>query len=301
MLTWQQYQVVRALAKQFVITDRMATALTNQSKAIQWLAKKDDDESKVAMAMLSEWAGGVVDALDPIEALVLRRIRTVWRPTPVGRFVRETKGLGPATLMILSLVPPLAPVTNDPDYPYLTGPAKLWRYVGLHPEGGRRRQKGEFLGYNAHLKAMAVQRIGLPIVRNRSMPYRGVYDRRREHTAVTHPAMLALGEGCLFCDAAWQLTDDQRKTRSYSRERTGAAFECTSLGGVHWSPQHQLADALRVTVKAALLDVWRVANGMEPHLGGHGLLDTQWTTAPAVQASHPASPISTVPALAGVQ
>lgn len=217
----------------------------------------------------ASWAAEKQKEMEQTETVVRRELVALMGESPIAQWVEGTSGLGPALLFILGLVPPLAklegmPTLEDGTPRFFANPAKLWRYCGLHPEGGKRREKGVKSGFSPRLKAYCIMRVAVPIEKHRESPYRGVYDARKARTMATHPEMLDVG--CEFCDAAKGRTTQRRAERNLTRERTSIGFDCSALGGPHWSAGHRRFDALRVTAKAVLLDSWRVANGLAPRV-----------------------------------
>lgn len=187
-------------------------------------------------APLQHWFDAQVTVLDSMESACLRGIVKEWKGTAIGEWVKATHGLGPATLLVLSLAPELSRFPN---------PAKFWKYIGLSADRTTDRR------YNKRLKAWCLYRIADPCVKSRS-PYRAVYDARRAN----HPEMLPAGQ-CAGCDAAYA-----------KRKVTGTAgWDCRNVGGPHWKLGHSHIDALGVLAKAVLLDAWRIAHDLSPRLG----------------------------------
>lgn len=181
---------------------------------------------------------------------------------PLGNWIENTLGLGPAVLIIAGLLPPLEDFAN---------PAKVWKYIGLDVKDGKspKREKGSFAGYNAFLRAVAIARIGDPIIKTMSSPYRRLYDERKAKTLISHPPIMPEGE-CEFCDAARAKTKKKRAESRQTRERESLGFDCSNVGGIHWTDGHRHADARRYMVKAVIVDLWRVENGMQPRFGHEG-------------------------------
>lgn len=195
--------------------------------------------------------------------------------TPVELWIEGYKGLGPAAVLGLGLMPPLSPdwipdPSKDPPN-YMLGVRACWKYAGLDVRDGHapKRKKGEFLGFNTFLKAVWIYRVGVSIEKtskDNPAEYRSAYDARKLHTLETHPPMLEVGE-CESCDDARRSSRAARKERNITRERTALAGDCAGAGGIHWSDGHRRADALRYTAKQVLKDAWLVSNGMLPSVG----------------------------------
>ena len=150
----------------------------------------------------------------------------------------------------------------------------MWSYCGLHVLSSGRAPSGSDLsklksefpdkGWSPRLRAYAIVRLADPCIKHRASPYRGVYELRRERTSLTHPNMLKEGAGCEYCDKAYA------KNRSTGKK----GWDCSGLGGFHWTDGHSFADAKRVVAKAILKDLWLVENGLVPVVGSQPLLDT---------------------------
>lgn len=161
-----------------------------------------------------------------------------------------TAGVGPTILYVIGLIPPLSA---------FAGPAKLWRYLGMHVELGCavRAKRGTPAGFSLELRAFALERIAAPIVKGDS-EYRADYDARRAHTLTTHPPMT---EDCATCLLALKKTAEHRDAKAYTRERKAPSMDCANLGGIHWTNGHRRRDAMRFVAKRVWRDVWRAAHG----------------------------------------
>jgi hypothetical protein len=248
-----EHATLRTIAKQAENVERVVIAIENQVRAFT-----ADGWPEAAFV----WTEQQVPELRRIRARLMEQLAGVMEGTAIDVWVRKTRGLGPAVFFLLGLMPPLE------DFPTVSG---VWKYVGLHVSAGAavRQRKGQKLGFSSRRRAYALMRIGEPCIKARS-PYREIYDRRKERTAVTHPDMLKEDAGCEHCDLAYSRTKAQRAERKLERERTGVAIDCANLGGVHWSPKHRHLDALRVMTKAVLRDAFRISRGQAPLLAAEG-------------------------------
>lgn len=266
-LTSVQYEYARRLAKQARNLERVRIGIEHQ---INRMSVDENGEATGFPASFYPWSEAAMAELGRLERSIKDKyLSGHYEGSVLAEWIDGTPGLGKALYFILGLVPPLA-LIEGVEIPPFANVAKLWRYCGLHPEGGQRKERGVFRGYSSFLKAATVHRVAEPCMKQRASPYRAVYDRRREHTLVTHPPMLAEGEGCDVCDLAYSDTKAHRAGRNLSRERKAPATDCAALGGIHWTDGHRMADSLRVTAKAVMRDAWRVANGMGPREGHPG-------------------------------
>ena len=129
-------------------------------------------------------------------------------------WLEGSRGLGPAVVFGIGLMPPLAPdwIPDAEDDPpnYMLGVRACNKYCGLDVQNGSapRRKKDEFLGYDTFLKSVWIYRVTKNIecqTPNGSSGYRAEYDARKAHTRVEHPPMLDVGE-CECCDKARRKT-----------------------------------------------------------------------------------------------
>ena len=245
---------LRAKALQFRSTEKVIRALANQRRAL------GETLPDVALVALDEAEA----RLKPIRSALQREMGKIIADSPLGQWISGTRGLASGTVLLLGLMPPIHE---------FAGPASVWKYVGLDVREGRapKGQRGERLGFDKFRRAVAIMRVADPIMKTGG-PYRAVYDQRKEHTAASHPDMLAWnGEkytselahpDCPSCQAAVRETEKHRAARALERERTSVAFDCSHFGGPHWTAGHRHQDALRVTAKAVLRDAWRISRGL---------------------------------------
>lgn len=257
---------LRAKATQVKNIEKVIQGLRNQRRSL------GEDLPDLALRGLDE----SIERLSPIRTSVLSELETIVSGSRLGAWIDDTHGLGKGLILLLGICPPITEFDTV---------SAVWKYCGLSvtPEGkAPRGQKGERLGFDPVRRAYAIKRVADPVMKVGG-PYREVYDDRRAHTLETHPPMLgADGEPahpeCAHCRKALEKTAEHRKGRDYTRARSAPSFDCSNVGGVHWTDGHRHADALRVTAKAVLRDAWRVARGQPPRVG-HGNRDDQVETA----------------------
>lgn len=247
-LTPGAYAALRTVAAQAKNVERCRLALQKQVRAFG-----ADGWPAAAMA----WSDAAVPVLQKVERELKRECEKVARGSAYSRWVEDTMGLGRAVFLVLGLLPPVDEFRSV---------RSLWKYCGLDVRNGRapRLTKGTRAGFSSVLRAYVLYRLGESCVRVGAGPYREVYDRRKEHTRVTHPPMLEEAAGCSWCDAAYRASASARAARSLERERQSVASDCCEAGGPHWSDGRRHRDAVRVAAKAILRDMWRVAHGQEP-------------------------------------
>jgi hypothetical protein len=127
------------------------------------------------------WSQDQLPALRRIRDSLMRQLVRLMKGTPLGDWQQATPALGSSILFLLGLMPHMLEFHSV---------AAVWKYTGLHvSEDGEapRRKKGVKLGWSPRLRSYAIIWVALPCTKNRASPYRTVYDRRRAHTAETHP------------------------------------------------------------------------------------------------------------------
>lgn len=273
------YDSLKVRARQALLAERMKT-----SAELQVGHMKKDGVPEMALILMED---GIALWRRASEAFK-RESRKLCKGEPIYDFVKETVGLSTACFVLLGCLPPMTAFAN---------PAKVWKYTGLFVTPDGRGPTGSDLsalkkenpdaGWSPVMRAHAIKRLAEPCMKMRGgedknakplpySPFRGVYDRRYLRTQLTHPPMLEEGEGCAWCDACYE-----------KRRKTGKkGLDCANIvidgkRGHHWKDAHRHADALRVTAKAILLDLWLVENGKEAVVGGHSAIDTQGDYAPS--------------------
>ena len=272
------YDSLKVRARQALLAERMKT-----SAELQVGHMKKDGVPELALILMED---GIALWRRASEAFK-RESRKLCKGEPIYDFVEETVGLSTACFVLLGCLPPMTAFAN---------PAKVWKYTGLFVTPDGRGPTGSDLsalkkenpdaGWSPVMRAHAIKRLAEPCTKMNGgedkngkplplSPYRIVYDRRKLRTRLTHPPMLEEGDGCEWCDACYE-----------KRRKTGkTGLDCANIAidgkrGHHWKDAHRHADALRVTAKAILLDLWLVENGKEAVVGGHEDLDTQVSNAP---------------------
>ena len=243
-------------AKRVEILERNLNALKNVMRPL--------DEYGIAQAPLKGTAHSLYLAKERERAKLSRIPRDAGEP--IYDWVQETYGLGDSLFFLLGMIPPLSPC--PPAYPGFPCPAAIHRYVGLHTVKDKavRMERGAFLGFSAKLRAYATVRIVDPIIKNGGPFREEVYYPRKAHTLTTHPPMLDEGDGCSFCDDAYEESRKKRKASAQTRERMSVGKDCANLGGVHWTDGHRHTDAIRKTAKMVLADAWAVENQRRPRI-----------------------------------
>lgn len=249
----EQYASLRTYASQARNVERVLLGIENQVHRF-----KEDGWPDEALA----WSSENIPQLRRVRDRLMRECGRAAKGSPLHAWVSETHGLGPAIFFTAGLIPPLN------EFRTVSG---LWKYLGLHVADGRsvRRTAGSFVGFNIQLRAYALKRVAEPTIKQTASPYRAVYDERKERTRETHSAMLTedkklVHPDCPHCQEAVGRSKKKRAESQQTRERTTVGFDCSNVGGVHWTDGHRHADALRVTAKAIFRDAWRVAHGLEP-------------------------------------
>jgi len=269
-------------AAKFAAIEKMRVA----SELRLWQYKEREFPPELVEPLVVAMAG-----LRSSERKLERECAAIVSDTPEGDWFEAVPGFGASWTYTFGQLP-----IQPGDYDTVSG---LWKTFGLHVHEGRAVKRkagdsGSHQRFRQVLRGFILYRVTLPHIKMnggedkngrtlRRSPYRDVYDVRRERTMETHPPMLDEGEGCEHCDLAYSKTREKREASHQQRDRKTVAFDCANLGGVHWTDGHRHADALRVTGKAIIRDVYRIWNGQEARFvgegGQYGLDDQSWTAA----------------------
>lgn len=218
---------------------RSLTTTGTSENGVEWGYGLDDQDPQVSQA------GAMVDSIKALEHTATLNLQRLMRKHPLGPWVKAQRGVGDKQAARL------LGVIGDPywhsaqDRPRTV--SELWAYCGLHTlparhstadaqgtsAGGEyniaaRRRKGQQSNWSDEAKKRAWL-IATSCLKAGG-PYREVYDNRRAKTAQRAHAV-----ECVRCGPSGK----------------------PAQPGTHWSPGHQHADALRITSKTILRDLWR--------------------------------------------
>ncbi len=123
------------------------------------------------------------------ESEIEREIESLAKQLPVAPFVDAIKGVTAKGLGHI--------IGETGDLSRYSGPAKVWKRLGLAPyngkagstwrrEGGLSADEWTVLGYVSSRRSVMYV-VGDPMMKTNDGKYRAKYDARRAHTAVTHP------------------------------------------------------------------------------------------------------------------
>lgn len=197
---------------------RSLTTSGTSENGVEWGFGLDDKNPQVATI------GALVDQAKQMEKDAIKNLEKLMRQHPIGPWVKAQRGLGDkTTARLLGII-------GDPywqtaeDRPRTV--SELWAYCGLAP--GQKRRKGQQANWSDDAKKRAWL-LATSCVKAGG-PYREVYDNRREQTAGrVHETE------CVRCGPSGK----------------------PAQPGSEWSKGHQHADALRITSKEILKDLWR--------------------------------------------
>lgn len=170
--------------------------------------------------------GALVDQAREMEKQAVKNLEKLMRQHPLGPWVKAQRGLGDkTTARLLGIIgdPYWHTAENRP-----RTVSELWAYCGLRP--GQKRRKGEQSNWSDEAKKRAWL-LATSCVKSGG-PYREVYDKRREHT--------------------------EERLHDTECVRCGPSGK-PAQPGTPWSKGHQHADALRITSKEILKDLWKQA------------------------------------------
>ena len=183
------YGTLRVLARQLDDLERLRKATANRRRS---LTSFDPDEDGVIRGLGLEDTHPVVVAtdavmlgLDTLEKRAVKDLEKYLKSSPIAARIAETRGYGFKTVArLLGCIGD--PYWNERDNKARTVSA-LWAYSGLHVIDGNaaKRRKGEQANWSTEAKTRAYL-IAESQIKSRGK-FRDAYDKRRAHTAQTHP------------------------------------------------------------------------------------------------------------------
>lgn len=225
----------------------------NRWRSLMEVKEADPDHPEMKNARM------VVDSLIKIEKATIDELERSVKHHPLWAWISSTRGLGPKTVgRLLGRIGD--PAARDT-------PSQLWAYCGLHvtladhierdtqqcivgqdsPGGdpdlawfdthravvgvAPRRTKGQKANWSTEAKTRAYL-VAESLIKAGKNPYRDIYDEGRLKYA--------------------------------ERLHAAPCKQCKAQPGDPLRPGHQHARAMRLVMKAVLLDMWRVCKGLEP-------------------------------------
>lgn len=220
-----------------VLDDAERTRIANENRLRQLTRSATDsdgeergfglDESHPDVARLA----AIVDLLRQVEHQATLNLQRMMRAHPLGPWIKAQKGVGDKQAARLLAV------IGDPywhtaeDRPRLV--SELWTYCG-HGRRGRRTRG---------MSPEELFALGNPVAKSR---------------------LWLISTSCLKAQGHYAEVYAKRKAMTPDREHAEVCVRCgpsghPALPGSPWSDAHRHADALRVTGKALLRDLWREA------------------------------------------
>jgi hypothetical protein len=208
-----------------VQTMKLLLKVNNQLLAYQ---RRVDDRHPEAEAWLEEQLKPIRARLSSIDKALSKLIME--HDDPVSAAALSVPGIGPITVSAITVYVDLEKAAT---------PSSLWAYVGLDKPSHERYEKGKAGGGNKTLRTV-LWNTANTLMKMRSSPYRGVYDRVKERLAISEKLV---------------------KTRNTEGKQVEVAWKDTK-------PSHRHGAALRAIVKHLLVDYWLVGRKL------HGLPTT---------------------------
>jgi hypothetical protein len=178
------------------------------------------------------------------EAALVAKLERAVKDSVWGPWITGTVGLGTKTMGRL-----IGAVGDPADRP---NPAKLWAYCGLHVVDGHapRHEKGVQSNWSDEARKRAYV-IAQGCIKATKSPYRVVYDKGRvKYDGAVH--------------------EDQCQTNRPAPGQNGCGTKANPELGAPGSPLrdgHVHKRAVRLIMKAVVLDLWLVADGQKPQYG----------------------------------
>lgn len=173
-----------------------------------------------------------------LEHDAIKNLERAVRNHPLGPWVKTTKGVGEkqgARLLAAIGDPYWNTLHNRPRLI-----SELWQYAGHGDPARSRRRKGQLVEYSPTAKTRAYL-VAVSCMKNLTSPHRTVYDKRKAQTeGRLHAA------SCVRCGPSGK----------------------PAQPGTPWSDGHRHADALRITAKEILKDLWLESKRIHEKAGG---------------------------------
>lgn len=215
---------------------------------VEWGYGLDDNDPQVAQA------GALVDAIAQLEHQANLNLQRLMRKHPLGPWVKAQRGIGDKQAARL------LGVIGDPywhaaeDRPRTV--SELWAYCGLHTLPARP------LPHDPH-RTVAGGEYNVAARRRKGQQANWSDDAKKRAWLIA--------ASCLKAGGPYREVYDTRKAATEGREHAVECIRCGPSGkpaqpGTPWSDGHRHADALRITSKTILRDLWREARRL--HHGG---------------------------------
>lgn len=250
------------------LDDLERTRIANENRVRQLTrSEKDKDgatrgfalrESEPSVARLI----GIVEALRKLEHDAELSLKRRLRSHPLGVWAKAQKGIGDKQ------VARLLAVLGDPYWNDLHGRprtvSELWAYCGYHVHDFPADHDSD----DAHRSAVGGDQTSHPDqgVSDAQRSLVGVAAKRRKGvksnwSTIAKTRAYLIAESCMKAGGPYREVYDKRKERTVDRVHPVPCPQCDGAGstkvGTPWKPGHRHTDALRITAKEILADLWR--------------------------------------------
>lgn len=162
-----------------------------------------------------------------LECRAIRSLTAEVQKHPLAPWIKAARGVGEkqAARLLAAISDPYWHTLHN--RPRLV--SELWQYAGHGDPARSKCRKGQLVEYSPTAK-MRVHLVAVSCMKNLTSPYRAIYEKRKSQTEGRLHAV-----ACVRCGPSGS----------------------PALAGSPWSAGHRHADALRVTGKELLRDLWR--------------------------------------------
>lgn len=262
-----------------VLDDLEKTRIANENRLRQLTRNEPDKDGEERGFGLDESHPDVartatlVDALAKLEHDATLNLQRSMRRHPLGPWVKAQKGIGEkqAARLLAAIGDPYWHTLEDRPRTV----SELWAYSGYHVVPARqasvdaqqRSAGGAQTGHPDHQKGDAqVTSVGVAAKRTKGQKANWSTTAKMRAHLIAESCMKQLG-------SSYRAVYDARKTHTEGRLHAVDCVRCGPSGkpapaGSPWTDGHRHADALRVTAKAILRDLWR--EGRRIHEGDPG-------------------------------
>lgn len=218
---------------------RSLTSHGESEAGVEWGYGLDDNDPQVAQA------GAIVDSIKALEHQATLSLQKLMRKHPLGPWVKAQRGIGDKQAARL------LGVIGDPywnaaaDAPRTV--SQLWAYCGLHTlPSGHARPDAQGSSAAGEYNVAARRRKG----------------QQANWSDEAKKRVWLIAVSCMKSGGPYREIYDARKAATEGREHGAECVRCGPSGkpaqvGTPWSDGHRHADALRITSKAILRDLWR--------------------------------------------
>jgi hypothetical protein len=250
-----------------ILDDLEHTRIANENRLRQLTRSEADadgeergfglDESHPDVARLA----AMVEALARLEHDATLNLQRLMRKHPLGPWCKAQRGIGEkqAARLLAAIGDPYWHSLEDRPRTV----SELWAYCGYHTLPASHWRLG-IQSTSAGGSDSAGSDQGMPCAQTASVAARRQRGQRANWSAIAKTRAYLIAERCMVAGGWYREVYDKRKAATEGRLHVAPCVRCGPSGhpaqpASSWSAGHRHADALRITAKAILRDLWREA------------------------------------------